>query len=544
LKIVNNMNMRITKITTKNYRSIKEVPFDIQKRNDNSYTYGLIGINEAGKSSILKAVGLKDGLFDGSGIKLPLSKDFRSKEQINITYCYKISQEENKELYDTLNKEVLASEPEPVIEPENINDKAQGTEPEINKSIKKTKEKLQNDLIVNYTISFAAASVDPVYSVSVFNGEHEIEINNKKEFDDFIIGNVHRTIFWTAEDRYLISKPINIEQFINDPNISIPLRNCFLLSSIRENKIKQKLDDALADTTECEYLEETLGENVTNHIKSAWPNHPIKITFKIMDGHINFHVKDTDTKGKAQTSDMRSDGFKQFVSFLLTIAAENKNEELRNTILLLDEPETHLHPKAQEYLLTQLIGITNNNKNNIVLFATHSNYMIDKKDLSRYYRVEKKKDEKNEEHTQAEQFNKKQTSYAEVSYEVFDILDEQYHNELYDKLRDWFVNDMNSKEKDESKHVDSIGINAFDEQYLKQIKKAEKDCTDTSKAKGKNATVTLPTFVRNCIHYPINKKEDFDEKLRISIEVLRGYIKDDIELPENANVSNIVNFEK
>src|SRR5690606_22502428 len=120
------------------------------------------------------------------------------------------------------------------------------------------------------------------------------------------------------------------------------------------------------------------------------PNHPIKITFKIMDGHINFHVKDIDSKGKAQTSDMRSDGFKQFVSFLLTIAAENKNEELKNTILLLDEPETHLQPKAQEYLLTQLIGITNNNKNNIVFFATHSNYMIDKKDLGKYYRIEKK----------------------------------------------------------------------------------------------------------------------------------------------------------
>src|SRR5690606_12287998 len=110
---------------------------------------------------------------------------------------------------------------------------------------------------------------------------------------------------------------------------------------------------------------------------------------------------------------------------------------------------------------------TKNNKNNLVFFATHSNYMIDKNDLGRYYRVSRTKDETKEEYTQASQFNTKQTSYAEVSYDVFDILDEQYHNELYDKLRDWFVREQNSKETDESKHVEIIGINSFDDQYLK-----------------------------------------------------------------------------
>lgn len=520
--------MKITKITIENYRSIKEISFGIEMRDDNSFTYGLIGINEAGKSSILKAVGLKDGLTDVSGTKLPLSKDFRSKEQIVITYCYKISQKDNKELYDVINKEDSISESESAVEAESTDGGAQNIESEKNEIIQNDKERLSNDLTVNYKIKFTTASVDPDCTVSVFDGDHEIEINYREEFEDLIGKNVHRSIFWTAEDRYLISKPINIEQFISDTSISIPLRNCFLLSSIQESEIKQKLNDALGDTTECEHLEETLGENVTSHIKLAWPNHPIKVTFKIMDGHINFHVKDIDTKGKAQTSDMRSDGFKQFVSFLLTIAAENKNEELRNAILLLDEPETHLHPKAQEYLLAQLIEISNNDKNNIVLFATHSNYMIDKKDLGRYYRIEKKKNEEGEEHTHTDQFDKKQTSYAEVSYEVFDILDEHYHNELYDRLRDWFVDDRNSKEQDTSKHVESIGINAFDEQYFKQIKKLDKSFQDTSKPENDKAKVTLPTFIRNCIHYPANKEKDFDEKLKQSIELLREYIESDV----------------
>lgn len=513
--------MKLLSIKIENYRSIKSASLKIDIRDDGSFTYWLIGINEAGKSSILKAIGLKDRLLNEAGIVLPLLKDFRPQEEIKITYQYELTEEKDKKLYEILNKEDTVNDLIPNLETENA-----VIEKDQTKEIKKTKKIFSDSLIVDYITTFSEAGVQPEYSVSAFKGKDEIEINNKDEFDNFIDENVHKTIFWTAEDRYLISKPINIEQFTNDTSISIPLRNCFLLSSIQQDEIKNKLNDALKDTTECEYLEETLGENVTAHIKSAWPNHPIKITFKIMDGHINFHVKDVSAKSKAQTSDMRSDWFKQFISFLLTISAENKNEELQNTILLLDEPETHLHPKAQEYLLTQLIDITNNEKNNVAFFATHSNYMIDKKDLSRYYRVEKKKDGNGDEHTQAEQFSKKPTSYAEVSYEVFDILDEHYHNELYDKLRDWYIWDKNSKEQDSSKHIETIWINPFDEQYFKQIKKLAKDYKDTSKPGNSTAKVTLPTFVRNCIHYPVNKKDSFDENLKKSIDLLRGYLKE------------------
>ncbi|MFA6619500.1 MAG: AAA family ATPase, partial [Candidatus Neomarinimicrobiota bacterium] len=108
--------MKITKITIENYRSIKDVFFDISKRDDNSFTYGLIGINEAGKSSILKAIGLKDGLVDDSGTKLPLLKDFRPKKEIKITYQYNINQKEDENLYEILNKEGVVNDPSPNLE--------------------------------------------------------------------------------------------------------------------------------------------------------------------------------------------------------------------------------------------------------------------------------------------------------------------------------------------------------------------------------------------------------------------------------------------
>ncbi|QQS43743.1 AAA family ATPase [Candidatus Roizmanbacteria bacterium] len=362
--------MKLHKITIEDYRSVKKIPFTIEVRDDDSFTYGLIGINEAGKSSILKAIGLKDGLLDASGTKLPLSKDFRQKKDICVTYSYEITPADDQKLYELINnreENMCLEKPSETEIVENI--PAESKKHEI---VKPTYNSVSSDLIVNFRICFKTASSEPIFSITVIQNDQEVKISSTDEILSFFKDNVHKTIFWTAEDRYLISKPINIAQFIADTSISIPLRNCFLLASIKEEEINQSLSDALADTTDCEFLEETLANNVTEHIKSAWPNHPVKITFKIMDGHINFHVKDLDSKGKAQTSDMRSDGFKQFVSFLLTIAAENKNEELENTILLLDEPETHLHPKAQEYLLTQLIGITNNKKNNMMSCLQHT----------------------------------------------------------------------------------------------------------------------------------------------------------------------------
>ncbi len=519
--------MRLRKITIENYRSIDKVSFEIEKREDSSFAYGFIGINEAGKSSILKAIGLKDGLVDSSGAKLPLANDFRDKNSaITVTYRYMISQKENEDLYEILSKEEATAEPGQAPITAAVGEQDETSQAAGSQDAKKPKSKLPKELVVDCVVSFSKASEKPAYSVSAYDVDQKIDVANKDEFEKTFNAAVHKTIFWTAEDRYLISEPISIEKFTADANISIPLRNCFRLAGIKENEITQKLTDAQADSTECEFLEKELGEKVTEHIKSAWPNHPIEITFKIMDGHINFHVKDVGARGKAQTSGMRSDGFKQFVSFLLTVAAENRNEELQNAVLLLDEPETHLHPKAQEYLLTQLVNITNTSKNNLVFFATHSNYMVDKKDLGRYYRVEKNKDENSNEHTEIKQFDNQQTTYAEVSYRVFDVLDEQYHNEMYDKLRDAFIKDKNSQEKDEAKHIDSLGIKPFDEQYFSQLKKLQKNYKDTSKPNNKNAKVTLPTFVRNCIHYPANKKSDFEEKLKESIDTLYDYVSE------------------
>ena len=54
--------MKLKSINLKNYRSVEDIIFHIKENNDKSFTYGLIGVNEAGKSSVLKGIALIDNL--------------------------------------------------------------------------------------------------------------------------------------------------------------------------------------------------------------------------------------------------------------------------------------------------------------------------------------------------------------------------------------------------------------------------------------------------------------------------------------------------
>lgn len=478
--------MKLKSIQIINYRSIDELDFELSKLNDGSCTYGLIGVNEAGKSSILCAIGLKDGISNDSGEPLPRQKDFRNdSDLVSIRYNYSLDKEEVDTIYGILNEQ--ANEDTEAL----------------------PKKALEN---VVFTVSFNRTSpTNRILDIELGDQSYadRLDSSTKAQIMEFVEPKVHKTVFWRADKRYMISGGISLTEFKANPaTVSVPLKNCFLLAGIKD--IQKKISDLGNDSTKQEALEEELGEAVTEHINSVWPGHPINITFKINGDTINFHVKDRNVKGRAKTADQRSDGFAQFVSFLLTTSAENKNEELSNTILLLDEPETHLHPTAQENILEDIIRISKNERGNLVFFATHSNYMIDKQDLSRNYKISKTGDV-----TKKSQFDSKKSTYASVSYEVFEVSSTDYHNQLYDELREEYA-------KNKSKEADEINIKKFDEEFFKQIKKLKME----HPFKGKPKSATLPTYIRNSIHYPINKDGDFERNLVKSTLRLKEYLEE------------------
>lgn len=466
--------MQLSSINIKNYRSLEDLTLEITSLDDGSFSYGLIGVNEAGKSSILKAIAIKDDL-----IKLT-PKDFKDKSKsVEINFNYQLSRKEVE------NYKVYVSQKYPSISTDATN--------------------------------FQKVTVFYIYTTSNLNGEIglKFELNDGSDsvtypVDEEFFKDIHEAIFWTAEEKYLISKPINLAAFSSKPQeVSVPLRNCFLLADIPN--ISERIKNIADDSTEIEELQTQLGESVTKHIKEIWPNHPIEITFIISSGQINFHVKDKGSN-KPKTAEQRSDGFKQFISFLLTISAQNMNEELSNSILLLDEPETHLHPQAQEFLLGEINKITRNKRNNVALFATHSNYMIDKIDLSRNYRVEKVQDK-----TKIERLNKNGSTYASVNYQVFGIVGTDYFSELYGKLHEKYIDSA----ADDAGKKERSYQNNFDTKYLVDFKGLKK----IKPFKGNPNSATFPTYIRNCIHHPENGDKFTAQELENAIKLLESYLE-------------------
>src|SRR3569832_281356 len=75
--------MKLLSIRVENFRSIEELIFPIVELSDGSSCFGLIGVNEAGKTSLLKAISMKDGLYAVS------AKDFHDRtKDVVIRFTY------------------------------------------------------------------------------------------------------------------------------------------------------------------------------------------------------------------------------------------------------------------------------------------------------------------------------------------------------------------------------------------------------------------------------------------------------------------------
>lgn len=527
--------MNLQKINISNFRCINELSLEIQPVNK-GYAYSLIGINESGKSSILKAI----SLIEKSGVIHPI--DFYDPDKpIKISLVYRVTLIERNELIKYLKEKHNISFPFPQLLTVNIetvyhtNGEIVANEtPMFSRVIFSeylvvnglvVKQKEYSKLDIDNSNSVGNNIVDNVKNVKIDDedldediddedeeesddeDDDESEENNKvvvlnlvnffnEYLPDYFRKLAHNVVLWKSNPQYLISDEIDLTLFAENPQaVSIPLKNCFYLSNltnIRTEILSLNTPVAIQD------LEDRLNYNVTKHIKKVWPEHPVKIKFKINENKLSFLIEDEGVRFKNKTTSQRSDGFRQLISFLLTKSAEHSTDELKNSVLLLDEPEVHLHPSAQINLKNELLKLSLTN-NNIVFYATHSNYMIDKENIERCYRVEKIGNL----NTEIKRIKAHSASYSEVNYEVFDIPTTDYHNELYGYIM---------------------------ENHKTRLDKVPKDMKWFNTKSEKSEDVTLPTFIRHSIHHPENKtnKKFTESDLKKSIDILRKLAHNDI----------------
>ena len=415
--------MKITSISVENFRSIREaITLPIQKIGGNT-CYILLGINESGKSNFLDGIALLDG-----------------QEEIDYELdCHKAAQEEDQSIEITYNLDIgdAAKYKQQLIEggmDKDLVSKIKFTEVHRKILFKKGEDRWDGyyiwikddkafDKYVVVTDEKKNKSIHPRTTenekrdgegteVKNILGKEGLEAYLQGELSDSFDEELPEIVFWRPlEDKYLISKPIDLNAFKDNPDISIPLRNCFRIAGIATpEKIKARIEAIVGKPSKIAELQQKLSEGVTNHINEIWGEHEVSVKFAIDNLQLSFLVEDKDNDLPKYGVPQRSDGFKHFVSILLNLSAENKTQSLANKIVLLDEPEIHLHPSGQRYLRDELLEIA---KNNIVAFATHSVYMVDTKNIDRHFSVKK-----HEGRTLASQIEKDNPYREEVLYEA------------------------------------------------------------------------------------------------------------------------------
>jgi len=379
--------MKITRITIENFRSIKEsVCFEIQKIGLKD-CYILLGINETGKSNILYAISL---LNEKSDVNYGIDCNKEAEEEgedILITYDLEV---ENLDFYkNKLKENGIDEELITNIDFEKIERKV---------SIDKDNERgdfihiylKDNKKFVSYILKGEKIEIKTDENVEKDEAGKETNLLSKEKLEKYIEDNffdlfekdIPEIIFWKADPKYLINQIIDLNQFKENPSLSIPLKNCFQIAGIED--IKGKIEKIINNPAKRVQLEQKISESVTKHINDVWPEHKISVKFSIDNMQLSFLVEDNDNNLPKYEVVQRSDGFKHFISILLNLSVEAKR--IKNKIVLIDEPEIHLHPSGQKYLRDELLRIA---KDNIVFFATHSIYMVDKKNLDRHFSIKK-----------------------------------------------------------------------------------------------------------------------------------------------------------
>lgn len=174
---------------------------------------------------------------------------------------------------------------------------------------------------------------------------------------------------------------------------------------------------------------------------------------------------------------------------------QKENNVEKPIFFFFDEPETFLHPRAQDKLLSSIVNLS---KDSQVFIATHSPYLLRAYKKGRdslyvfsraTYNIRYKRD------NGIGLFGGISPTTPEINYIAFDVVSPELHDELYGFIQARAVdfNDKYEKEKEFDTFLQSMGA-AKSKKWSRLRGGKQQPAYD----------VTLQTYIRNFIHHPEN----------------------------------------
>ncbi len=457
--------MKLSKVQIKNFRSIKDVEIDF----DPSCRI-LVGINESGKSNILDALALlsdKHTSVRKDDLREALPNEEGQIDEAYVRFVLKFGKTESDDLFENVSSKILASTKNPEIILIGIKKKS------VKEFCTSRNEGLYSADILRGNKSFKywilpstyklitgwkkpTASCPQDFQVELKGEKYQVaqyKLIREADFADIpegyleeakindlakLSGSAITTItkerlpealFWKYDEDNLLPSSVKIDEFSNSPDSCMPLRHMFVLAGIGVDEIKASIEMARKGTdNQFQNYLNRIAKKTTNHFWAVWKEYKnVEFSLKLNADQIIPGVKEKNILDFAR----RSDGFKRFFTFLLFISINVKTDNLRDSLLLIDEPDQSLHPTGSRYLRDELIRIS---KKNYVVYSTHSIFMIDPGDVNRHYIVKKKDEITNIEQVQTSNIADEEVIYNALGYSIFSILKE--NNIIFEGWKD------------------------------------------------------------------------------------------------------------
>lgn len=214
-----------------------------------------------------------------------------------------------------------------------------------------------------------------------------------EQLEDEWISLLPGVVFWQHSEDYILYGETEFNSIIEATSlneISRPLVNMFRigLGTQTLKELKDVIQEIQTNPSERSRYQARLNKEINAYLDVVWTDYDQEISVTLEQERIRVLFFDPDCKDASYYEmNERSQGCQTFISFLLTIGAEAKKGVITDTVLLLDEPETHLHPSGVRFMLKELIAASK--QSNYVFFATHSIFMIDKENYNRYMILKK-----------------------------------------------------------------------------------------------------------------------------------------------------------
>jgi len=475
----------IKELRIENFRSIKSQKIELK-----NYTI-FIGDNGTGKTSVLEA------------INYALSPSFLSGRIKHTDFC---NGEDNPIAIELIfDSNLKAKLPDGYVKQEIDYDKLLLN---IKFREKKSPEKAFSDLVV------IEHRVEPISSITKTKTGWEInrQSGTKFKFTEQLLSlniietdELPRSFYFNKSRDKQLQRGFNssINTVFDDFNWRF-LKNGNSKNFFSE---KSKIEEKILDLIEVK-------ENVFDQLNKKLSKFDIpKVDISFIDGKAPFNNAYLTKKENLDLPvKYLGSGVEMIISLLFLETMASLSEE--RLVILIDEPELHLHPSLQYKLADYLEDIS---KTHQVIVSTHSPVFFKNSCGKSNIQLLVAKNENGE-----SKFSKSgdfglfpwSPSWGEINYFAFNYPTIEFHDELYGYLQE-----ISEKYKQDE----------FEDWLIKQS--LSKDKTWTKEINGnpqQPEKVTLPTFIRNKVHHPENKtmrEESFtNDELKDSINMMINLI--------------------